>query len=79
MAYLITAIKDPYFTGENEAYSRGYMAAYRRTDAAKWTPCADWIADGHGSGHNATVWRDTPEAAKEAAKKWLKKKLARRK
>lgn len=76
--YFITAIKDQVFTGENEAYSRGYMAAYRQEGGKRWMPCVNWIADGHGSGHNATIWRETSDQAKAAARDWLLKRPRRR-
>jgi hypothetical protein len=78
MTYEISAIEDQYFTGENAKHSRGFMAVYRRVGAAKWTICKDWVADGHGSGFNATVWGNTREAAKEAAKQWLRKQLKKK-
>lgn len=70
----VSAIKDQLFTDENEAYSRGYLAVYRRDGETVWTPCKEWVADGHGSGFYANFWRDTPQAAKEAAKRWLSKR-----
>lgn len=75
MTYQVAAIKDQYFTGENAEYSRGWMACYRKVGSPKWIICKDWHGDGHGAGINATVWASTPEAAKEAARSWLKKRL----
>lgn len=77
-SYYVAGISDPHFTGENATYSRGFLACYRQDGETKWTPCANWIGDGHGSGHMASIWCDTKEKAKEAAKEWLRKRAAKR-
>jgi hypothetical protein len=71
MAYQIGAHKDQQMP---EPYSRGYAAVYRKVGAEKWLFCRVDLGSGHGA---VRIWEASPEAAKAAARAWLKKQLAK--
>jgi hypothetical protein len=71
MIYQVTALKDKMAEALEAAGcpSRGWAAAYR-ISGGEWKLCRE----NHGAGGMMTVWKNTPEAAKSAAKEWLKKR-----
>ena len=74
MTIQLGALADTVFTGENAAYSRGFRAAFR-VDNGPWKICTV----SHGAGGTHPIWCESAEAAKEAAREWVRKMIAKRK
>ena len=75
MTYQVAALKDKMAEAFEAAGcpSRGWAAAYR-VNGGEWKICRE----NHGAGGMVTIWEKTPEAAKAAAKEWIKKAAKRR-